>query len=196
MSTIATNKGGDFEKPDPGNYAAVCVAVIDLGTHRNVRWNKMEPKICIGWEIDEARQDGKHFCLFGRYTLTTNEKGLLRPMLESWRGRAFTDEEVEAFNVKNVLGKPCLVNVVHSADGKYANVKTVTPAPKGMATLVPSGSLIYFSVDAPDMAVFEKFGDNLKKTIQESEEWKARHGTALPGGHDDMPVPDDDSVPF
>ena len=69
--------------------------------------------------------DGRPFAISKRYTLSTHTKSTLRKDLESWRGRAFTPEEEEAFDVANVCGAYCLLNVTHNQGGDgntYANV--------------------------------------------------------------------------
>ena len=47
------------------------------------------------------------------YTNSLGEKANLRKMLENWRGRAFTQEEMDGFDLRNVLGKACMISVVH-----------------------------------------------------------------------------------
>ena len=68
------------------------------------------------------------------YTASMHEKAALSKDLESWRGRAFTDEERDGFDLKKVLGQPCLLNVIHENKGGtvYANIASVSPVPKGM----------------------------------------------------------------
>lgn len=73
-----------------------------------------------------------------RYTLSLHEKSKLRPMLEAWRGRKFTNEELEGFDLERLLGANCQVQVCHniSSDGQvYANVQAVVPAAKGAAKM-------------------------------------------------------------
>ena len=67
-----------------------------------------------------------------RYTLSLHENAALRRDLQSWRGRAFTETELAGFDLKTVLGVPCMITLVHSPDGKYANIQAVAGLPKGM----------------------------------------------------------------
>ena len=57
--------------------------------------------------------DGKPFLISRRYSLSLHEKSSLRRDLESWRGRAFTQEELRGFDLEVLIGVGCLVSVVH-----------------------------------------------------------------------------------
>ena len=115
--------GGDFEPPPAGNHRAVCYRVIDLGTQQTEYQGqtKYQRKIMLSWELcDEimpARGDfgPKPFSMSQRYTFSSHEKAVLRQHLESWRGVPFQDSDFGpgGFDIRNVLGKSCLLNVVH-----------------------------------------------------------------------------------
>ncbi len=86
------------------------------------------------------------------YTASMNEKANLRHHLEAWRGKTFTDEEAEAFDVSAILGKPCMLTVMHTQkDGKtYANIAGLGAIPKGInpKTIIPEITPILYA--APD----------------------------------------------
>lgn len=136
MAIYAKASGSNFTPAPAGTHAAVCVDVVDLGVIE-ATWNKKtlkQHKIRIVWQIDEERDDGKPYNVSRRYTLSLHEKAGLRKDLESWRGRAFTQEELQGFDVETVIGVGCLVNVVHNdKDGStFANVAGVMKLGKGM----------------------------------------------------------------
>jgi hypothetical protein len=143
MPIIAT--GGDsktFTPAPEGTHQAVCVDVIDKGMLPNkFKEGALQRKVDIAWEIDEVRDDGKRFVVYKRYTLSLNEKANLRHDLESWRGRAFTFDELAGFDVETVKAANCLVNIQHkkSQDGSrtYANVISIAPLIKGMKKIAP-----------------------------------------------------------
>ena len=141
MAIIAKASGdsGNFEPAPTGTYRAVCVDVVDLGV-LDVTWQgkqKRQHKINVAWMLDEAREDGKPFMVFKRYTLSLHEKGTLRKDLESWRGRKFTRDEEMGFDVETVVGKSCIVGVTHVEKGGtvYANVSSIAPLMKGMQAM-------------------------------------------------------------
>lgn len=138
-------KGGDSKSYAPapeGVHQAVCVDVIDLGMVKSAFNDdktgepKFQHKVNVVWQIGDKRDDGKRFQLYKRYTLSLHEKAALRHDLESWRGKAFTFDELAGFDVERLVGANCLINVQHrkSADGTktYANVVAVMPLVKGM----------------------------------------------------------------
>lgn len=169
MGLIASGSNKVFTPAPEGTHVAVCVQVIDLGLQHSDFYDKTVPKVLVGWELpDELDSEGKPFMVFHRYTSSTSKKAKLRLHLEAWRGKPFSDAEVKAFDIKAILGKACLVNIVHNeTDGNtYANVSAVMALPKGTKGPAPKSKPFSFDIDNWDDKVFETFGDNLKKTIE------------------------------
>lgn len=133
---IIAKAGGSFTPAPAGTHCAVCCDVIDHGMLEVTYQGKTQRKhkISIAWQIAEDMDDGKPFLVRRRYTLSLHEKASLRRDLESWRGRAFTSKELEAFDVENLLGIGCLLNVIHESrnDSTFANVASIMRLPKGM----------------------------------------------------------------
>jgi hypothetical protein len=138
---IIAKAGGNFTPAPSGTHAAVCVDVIDLGLIEVTYLGKTQRKhkIVIAWQIDEDMDDGKPFLVRRRYTCSLHEKATLRRDLESWRGRAFNDKELEAFDLESLLSVGCLINVIHEQRNAstYANVASIMRLPKGMAPPSP-----------------------------------------------------------
>lgn len=141
MGLIVSGKGGgtDFEPIPEGTYVARCVSVVDLGIQQTNFGAK--EKIYVGWEVPSVRvkwekDDKEHEgpALIGsQYTASIHEKSILGQHLTSWRGKQFTEEERNAFDVFNVLGAPCMISVTHNKNGEktYANVNAVMRLPQG-----------------------------------------------------------------
>ena len=68
-----------------------------------------------------------------------HEKAALRKDLESWRGKPFTAQELEGFDLEALLSVGCFINVMHQTrEGQtYANVAAVMRLPKGMTAPSP-----------------------------------------------------------
>ena len=133
---IIAKAGATFKPAPSGTFAAVCVDVIDLGA-LEVTYagkTKVQHKIRIVWQIEEEDENGRPFQVSRRYTLSLHEKAGLRKDLESWRGRAFNEEECQGFDIEKLLGVGCLLNIIHNTkDGStYANVSGIMKLPKGM----------------------------------------------------------------
>lgn len=204
-------EGGNFTPPPAGNHIAICYRLIDLGTQL-VEWKgtkKTQRKILISWELpDELMPEGEHmgqpFTIGRRYTWSMSEKANLRHDLESWRGKAFTEEDFAGptrFNAKNIIGKPCMLSVVHETKDTttYANIKSVAAIPRGLPVPAPINPPVYFSLERElfDAAVLDAMSDKLKETIKGSPEYKELIDATYhkPDGNGD-PRDLDDEIPF
>lgn len=208
---MLTDSGSDYKPIDAGAYAAVCSRVIDLGT-QTTNYNgeeKSARKVMLTWEIPEVQVEWegqqRPASISQTYTASLHEKASLRKVLESWRGRSFTADELKGFDTKNVLGAPCFLNVVHNdKDGRtYANVAAVMPLPKGMEKPVAS-TVVNFDLDAFEPDVLDGLHDRLKEKIKASPEYRAltsgevefRGSSAAGGASGSSNDPFDDPVPF
>lgn len=176
--TVSQGNSGNFEIVPEGTYIARCYKVIDLGTQTvtGQYGTKQQQKVNITWELlddDVKMQDGRPFATSKKYTASLHEKAQLRKDLEAWRGKKFTDEELEAFDLKNILGTYCMLQIVHveSGDKTYANVNAIMSTKQKPKGVNDDG---YFDIDAPDMAVFDSLSDFIKKQIQESAEFRSK----------------------
>lgn len=182
MPTLPAPDDKQFETTPQGNHIAVCYRVIDLGTQQ-VEWQgqiKHQRKVLISWEIpDEKMADGRPFTIGQKFTWSMSEKANLRATLESWRGKAFTEADFgpQGFDIMNIIGVGCMVNVVHAhKNGKtYANIASVAKLPKGVEAPGPSNprNFVWLSREEFVQANFDSLSDSLKAQIQQSPEFKA-----------------------
>lgn len=200
MSLTVSAKGGkQFAIHPAGVVAARATRIIDLGHQRTEYKGEVKDshKILIQWESEQLMEDGEHagkpFLISQRYTASLSEKAVLRKDLESWRGRKFTPAELERFDLKTVLGKPCMLNIVHNETGgkTYANISSIMPLPASMTAPKAVGDLIFFSFEDFDSATFAKLSENLQKTISEAKEFKSAQAAPVAAG--DI---DDSDIPF
>ena len=205
--SLTAKPGQSIEPIENGNHHGVCVAVIDLGTQYNETFKKSQPKIMITWELPDfpilgeggEPDESQGFRLISKeYTAILHEKSNLYCDLVSWRGRDFTEEELEGFNVKKILGANCLVNVVRVSKGSktYANVAAVAKLPKAMMAKVGTYQLLYDMDEG--MTIPEGVPDWIKDKIKKSAEYIAEmNGSDEPPYSDDGGPPVDDSdIPF
>jgi hypothetical protein len=142
MAIVVRRTEGDFQPCPAGTWPAVCVDVVDLGAMKSA-W-KEEPvhKIRLVWQISERMPDGRPYLVQRMYTASLHEKSSLRKDLSSWRGQDFKTEELNGFDLENVLGVGCLLSVVQQAgnDGQiYANIIAVMRLPNGYEAPQPDG---------------------------------------------------------
>ena len=187
MSLIATENGvGTFQVPPEGNHLARCIRVIDLGTQID-SYNgkpKKHHRLMLGWELPEEKavfneeRGEEPFLISKEYTLSLGEQANLRHDVESWRGKGFSEAELKAFDVSQLLGAVCMVNVIHRVSAKkrkYASVNGITPLPKGMKDLVPSQVLpsIKYLIEDGVGGAFDVLPEFIQEKIMASEDWKA-----------------------
>lgn len=178
---ISENGGSNIPMLAAGNYAAVCYMLVDVGLQRNERYGNSSRKVIIGWEIaDEyVEVDGvKQPRVFSaRYTASLNEKAILRRDLAAWRGRDFTEAELTEFNLCNIIGAPCLIQIIHKegSNGKtYANLASIMALPKGMSAPKRTLEPIIFDIDESDLHDIEKLPEWIGKMIKASESYQQR----------------------
>ena len=198
---VKESQGGGFPPLEAGSYRAICYGIVVLGTTYNPAFDNIQRKILFLWELPDERieRDGEDLprAISETYTLSLNEKANLRAMLESWRGKAFTEDELRGFDIVNVLKAPCLVStkIMTSKQGReFAKVSSVTRLPKGMA--VPTeceNPTVVFDITNLECPLdgMDKLPEWIQNRIKESKEYKER--TTSP---DDFIAADDEDLPF
>lgn len=221
MALVVKDKGGADIAPVPtGMHHAVCYGVVDVGTQP--AWGKFpaRPKVVMLYEFPELRIDlpdkqneGKKVnlprALSIKETATLASKGNLRGILENWRGRPFTEQELEGFDLNNVIGANALINVVHeqgrgeNAGKTYANISTINPLPKGMKKLTAENPPCFFSFSEYPNTAEIAFPANLPSWIHglilQSDEYilRSQKGNQAPQNKpEDDPEPVQQDVPF
>lgn len=215
--TAKATSDSNFTPVPQGMHLARCYRVVDLGTQKTEYQGQVKhlPKVMLQFEVhgndDDDRpivtQKGEPMSISKNFTLSLAEKATLRKDLQTWRGREFTQAELNGFELKNVLGAWATISVIKALgnNGKeYTNIATINSVPSAMKANLPQGfnKIGLFEIENPDHEMFETFSDNLKQKIQGSPEWQSRNGeryakeqkaTANSGsGFDDM----DDDIPF
>ena len=144
MAIIAKEPEGNFEQIETGTYQAVCAEVIDLGMREQKSFSESDPstvlkhKITIVWELNEQKSDGKKFVFSKEYSLTLHEKATLRKDLDAWRGIAFTAEQLQGFDVENVIGANCMITISaydRKGIGDGRKITAVSKTMKGLAKI-------------------------------------------------------------
>lgn len=173
MAKYPVGGGGDFKRASPGMHVAVCTMIVDIGWQPGGQYGP-KPKVYFGFKIpgetveytDKAGNTRVEPVGIGTtFTASMNKKALMRIALEGWRSRKFTDEEAADFDVKNVLGKPCMLNVAEEQkDGNtYSNIVNINPMPNGMDKPDPL-PVLYYGPD--DKSQYTKLPEWLQKKIQ------------------------------
>lgn len=186
MSTTVSKPASDFEQVPEGTFVARCYGIVFLGTQEiNYKGEtKYQEKVVIQWELldDEGKtKDGKPFTISKTYTRTLDERGNLYSDLNAWRGKRFTAEELEGFDMTAVLGAYAMLQVLHSENPNtnktYANVTALMPF-KGEKPAAVNENLL-FDIEEPDAETFNRLSNFLKLKVQAAPEFKAPKGAVL-----------------
>lgn len=178
---VATGKTVEERKPlEPGYYPAVCYGVVVTGTHLNYQ-NEPVTEVVILWELpsETYEYEGEMKCktISETYRLSLTNSNLAK-MLEKWRGRPFTEEELAGFSLNKIITKPCglaIINKVSKNTGKtFSKIDSVMPLAKG--TPVPRTMYhepLCFNICDPrfDRDLMSELPEWIVKRIETSDEF-------------------------
>lgn len=210
MAIIAPKSGGSNlpKKVVPaGSHVARCYSMIQIGTVESeyLGEKKTLHKVMIDFELPletavfREGEPEKPFVISKEYTLSFHEKSTLRSHLQSWRGKAFTDEEAAKFDITKLVGATCMLNVVHkaSADGTktYANIASISPIPKGLTCPEQVNPTRILAYDSWNQDVFMSLPEWLADKISATPEYKSKFSMDKPVVLDVVST-DEDPLPF
>lgn len=193
MAIIAesTGSGSNYEPIEAGTYAARCYSMVYMGTlDENFQGQaKTQKKVRLTFELPSElkvfkEEKGEQPCVLSKdFTLSMHEKAGLRKFLQNWRGKAFTDAEAKSFDITKLLGKPCMLSIIHKVsanNGKtYAEIAGVSTLMKGMTIPEQINPTFEFSVLEWDTNKFEALPQFIKDKVMKSHEYQALSGQAM-----------------
>lgn len=201
---------------EAGMYVARCYQMLEIGTNEEnfMGDTKRLCKVRIGWELPELQKVFKEenglqpHVISKEYTLSMNEKANLRKDLESWRGKKWTDEEANDFDITKLIGAPCLLNITHKASKKdatvfYEEISSITPLMKGQVCPPAVNKPMILSYDDWNEELFNSLPDFIKNKIISSEEYQQMRNPEKDKFLDELNQPlvpagadDDEEPPF
>ena len=191
---VKKKEKASYPPMDAGTYAAVCVAVIDIGEQYNSHFKNYQSKVMLIFEIptETIEVDGevKPRWISADYAQSLNEKSNLYKTLTSWLGRALSEEELEGFDLFDMLGQGCFINLLveEKESGVYNQISAVMGLPKGMPEPQSETEKIGFSFsDGFDENVFEKIPEWIREKIKKSTEYQKLYAKT-----EELDFPDED----
>jgi hypothetical protein len=179
--------------PPAGTHLARVINIIYLGT---VKGNFGESfKVRITWELPtethvfKEGEEAKPFVVSREFGLAMGKKSHLRPIVEGVLGVALKDEEAYSFDVDEILGKECLLNISleDTESGTYANVNTASKLVKGMTCPPAVNPLKVLSYEKWDQKYYDALPGFLKEKMEKTPEFKKLKGED---------VVNEDEIPF
>lgn len=204
--SIKIPKPSSTIKLEDGTYIARCYQIIHIGTTR-YEWNgqtNTSNKVRITFEIpSEMRtfkegEPEKPVVISGEWNLSFGKKSKLRPLLESWKGKAFKDLEIDEFEVGNLLGQPAVLSIVKNEKG-YPEITGISKLMKGVECPPAINPPVILDYDNFNEDVFEKLPPFIKEKIKSSDEYRRMKGENInANGDEEQPEEPEsaDSIPF
>jgi hypothetical protein len=165
-----------------GSYPARCYQIIDLGTtEQGGNFPGKKRKVQFLFELptelavfDESKGEQPYY-VRSIYTLSMNEKALLRRDLSAWLGKKITDEQAGKLDIFAMLGKTCMVNIAHVTKGEntYANIISFAPLMKGFDCPPAVNEAFTYTPTEHNPETFAKLPEFLQDKIKESDEYNA-----------------------
>ena len=216
MSMIAKESTGvSIEKLENGVYTAVSSMIIDLENQVSEKYQKTQRKFMMIWTVlgEDVEINGQKLprTISKEYGFSLGDKSNLRKDLQAWRGQPFTADELQGFNILNVLNKACQLQIIKEEKNgnTYNNISSIMALPKG-TTVEGLEDTCYFDVEDEsswnnwyriptwiqekikkaenyETTGLNKFVENYEEFLKEQEKNKPVT--------DEEPVPEDD-LPF
>lgn len=154
MAMIAKDNGGaDIPKLEGGVYTAISTAIIDLGLQANEKFDKTQRKFMLIWNIqgEEIELNGEKMPrqISKEYSFSLHEKSGLRKDLQAWRGKPFTEEELQGFNLLNILNVACQLQIIleEKNQKQYNNIAGIMSLPKGTTLDTSTNETYHFDIE-------------------------------------------------
>ena len=188
LTLSETSKNTERQLPEAGATTGVLFSLVDLGTQK-VTWDgeeKWTPKLRLAFELPDQVVEGevtengkttkvtKPMVVSIELTRSLGERATLRKLLEQWRGQAFTSKELASFSLKNLLGKACLLTLVHKtsqAGRQYCAIQGMAKLPKGMkAPTTTQNGQVFYEIEQATGGQFNELPEWLQEKIRASKE--------------------------
>jgi len=192
--TISESAKMERKLPEAGATVGMLYSLVDLGTQKT-NWDneeKWSPKVRLTFELPDQTDEfevvengkttkvSKPMVVSIEQTRSLGEKASLRKLLEQWRGQTFTSKELQAFSLKNLLGKPAMLTLIHktSQQGRqYCAIAGASKLPKGMtAPKATTNAQMYYEIEQGEGGQFSEMPEWLQDKIRASKEFATAAG--------------------
>ena len=122
--------------------------------------------------------EDKPMVISKEYTLSLHEKSNLRRDLEGWRGKSFTNQELNSFDITDVLGSSCNISIIHKTSksgNEFAQIGSISGMSKG--TQCPeqfNESFVFNYEDNFDSEWIEQQPEWVQDQIKNTDEYKSK----------------------
>lgn len=197
MGLLAKDTGGsgDYQPLAADTYISRLIRVVDLGKQSMPVWGKKgefedKHRVLLMFEIPSELiklkdSDQEMPMVFSKeFTLSLHPKSELRPMLESLRRSAYTDEQAATgVDLSQVVGVPASIGIIHKeSKGKmYANIGSIRALAKGVNCPGACHTCFAYSIEDGRDENFGELPEWIQKKIMASSDWAGKEGAEFEG---------------
>jgi hypothetical protein len=188
IATGSDKQKKEFEPVPKGSHVARVYQIIHIGTVESTYEgvSSLKNKVRIGFEFPTVKrvfneEKGEQPCAIAReFTLSVGDKASLKPFAEALMNKTLTGNDRMNFDVEELLGRACIVSVVHNqvGDKVYANIAGCTPLMEGMTVPKAINPPFVFGYHPFDIEAFDKLPEFLQTKIKSSLEYQQLHEKA------------------
>jgi hypothetical protein len=132
-------KLGDFSKKriyakedvaPEGENNAICIDWIDKGSQPKFDGTGFRDVIAFRWLVEAKDSKGRNIMVEKWVTKSNSPLSALVKMLNMWRGKSMSQEEIDKFDLDALIKIPCRLDIEHTekkTGGTRANVVSVRP---------------------------------------------------------------------
>ena len=175
MSMIVKSEGNStIPQLEAGVYTGVASALIDLGLQENSMYKKTQRKVMIIWNIVgetiTVNDEELPRVISKEYTMSLGEKSTLRKDLEAWRGKVFSADELEGFDLRNIINTACQLQInAQEKNGKtYTNIAAIMAIPKGTKIDTVDDTYIFDTYEPESWNNYDKIPSWIKEKIKKA----------------------------
>lgn len=178
---------GGFFKAPVGSHPAIIVWIAELGTAMSnygkddreqdlLRvFYEIEATVNTAKEWEAEKLEEKLIIVEQNYTAIITEKSKLGKAIAGIYGKQA--KEIKDFSLDHLLGKKCVINVVHN-DAGYTSVDSVSMESKKMNYHEQEKESFYFWLNEDEFSheIFDSFAPFVRERIEQSREYNALYG--------------------
>ena len=182
-----TTNNREFELVPAGVHDCRCAIICDLGIVASEMYG---PKHKLYWAFELLGQqmttDERPFKVGRMLNITMHPESTMRQALEQWRGQTYSSEDIAkmngSFDIEQLLGMPCRVNVMHEQRGEGADKHF---APK-ISAIMPGDNT--FPALESDPIFFDWDMKNADQHAELLPDWLKEKMGQKPGDHSTPPT--------
>ena len=172
--TVKSEGNSPIPQLESGVYTGVASALIDLGIQENQMFKNKQRKVIIVWtilgETVTVKDEELPRVISKEYTMSIGDKSTLRKDLEAWRGKPFSSDELQGFNLINILNTACQLQInEQEKNGKtYTNIAAIMALPKGTKVDEVEEAYVFDTYDDKTWDNYEKIPNWIKERIKKA----------------------------